>query len=390
MAPRGLPIAAAFLAALPLLPSARAEDPPRPKSLSDFLKGAITAFDGEKVEVRYDLVDAAQMEDFRDFKPFQVAGAFVREWYDRSIHLKGTGGVGWKVGLKRRAGMEFEAKMATLRDFGAYISEKRGTEHFTLFSIFDQFFQNKDSPGSPKSHMICRFLPEASDSGGELAFRYVSRTSSPDIEARKPFRVKLAADGNDEWMEIVGGKDDSRLQGKDNWGPPLRGLRPGFYVLDSEAWISDLVLRGEVDPEWAAEAGVDLKIPVKVHRAGGREAERTPTEADIAARDRTARVRAGESPPASLLRTVEDATLLESIREDAARAIEETGDVKLVPRLVPLLESTDLLTRKCGARLLTRLAGKSFGFTPDAAEEARRKAVRSLLDWIEKNPAKFK
>jgi len=388
MAPRTA--AAALLCAAALLPSARAEDPPKAKSLSDFLKGEITAFDGEKVEVHYDLADASQLEDFKDFKPIQAGGDFAREWYDRSIHLKGTGGICWRVGLRRRAGIEFEARMGIARDFGAYLSEKRGTEHFTLFSIYDQFFQNKDHPGSPKSHMICRFLPEAADSGGELAFRYVSRTTSPDLEVRQGFKVRLGVESNEEWMEIETPRDTGKLQGRDSWGPPLRGLRPGFYVLNSEGWISDVVLKGEVDPEWALEAGIDLKIPVKIQKPGGRTAERTPTEADVAAREKVGRVRAGEEPPAGILRLIEDASLLESVREEAAKAVEETADVKLVPRLVPLLESPDLLCRRLGVRVLSKLAGKSFGFAADGPEDARRKAVRSLMEWIDKNPAKFR
>jgi hypothetical protein len=366
-------------------PTARAQETVPWKSLDEVLKGRITAFDGREVEVHYDLVDAIQLEDFSDFKPFEGQGKFVREWYDRSIHLAGTGGIVWKPGLRRKAGMEFDAKMAILRDFGAYLAEARATEHFLMYSVYDLFFQKKDNPGNGKSHMICRFLPEASDSGGELAFRYVSRSVSPEIEARKPFHVRLALEGSDASMEIQGDK----LQGKDGWGPALRGLRPGFYVLDSEAWVSSLVFRGEVDPEWAKDARVDLKKPVAIKRPGSKPGERTPNEADLAAKAKVERVRSGEDPPVGLLRIIEDAAILESVREDAAKAVEEKGEMKIVPRLVPLLESADPLARKLGGRLVTRIAGRSFGFNAEGPEAERRKAVKSLMDWIDKNPAKF-
>lgn len=381
----GLLLAVAAAAAAGPAPAAPAQDTVPWKPLDEVLKGAITAFDGREVEVQYDLVDAIQLEDFTIFKPFEGQGKFVREWHDRSIHLSGLGGIVWKPGLRRKAGMEFDAKMGIPRDFGAYFAEARDTEHFLMYSVYDLFFQKKDNPGNGKSHMICRFLPEASDSGGELAFRYVARTLSPAIEARKSFHVKLGIEGNEAQMEIQGDK----LQGKDGWGPLLRGLRPGFYVLDSEAWVSSLVFRGEVDPEWAKEAHVDLKKPVAIKKPGAKQGERPPNEVDLAAKAKVEKVRAGDEAPVALLRIIEDAAILESVREDAAKAVEETGGMKIVPRLVPLLESADLLARKLGGRLVTRLAGRSFGFSADGPEAERRKAVRSLMDYIEKNPAKF-
>ena len=100
-------------------------------------------------------------------------------------------------------------------------------------------------------------------------------------------------------------------------------------------------------------------------------------------------MRTGDEGPASLLRIIEDAAILESVREDAAKAVEEKGEMRIVPRLVPLLESADLLARKLGGKLVTRIAGRSFGFSAEGPEAERRKAVKSLMDWIEKNPAKF-
>jgi hypothetical protein len=388
-APRPLLVAAAALAALLVatprpLGAAPAAAPAR-VALDAYLKGAITTFDGSSVEVRYDLADPAQMEDFPTHKAFQIKDDIRKTWLDKNMVVEGTGSLVWKPILRRKCEMEFSLKMRVMRDFGAYIAEERPTDEMTVFSVYDQYFQNKDHPGSQKVHMICRFTMHAQDAGGDFAFRYVIRKPGPLVEANKAVRVRLGKEGVDEWMEI----DGQKMQGSENQWPPLRGYRPGFYVISSGAQVSDIVMRGEIDPAWAEEAGVDLALPVKI-KAPARPAAREATEADKAAEQKIQAVRSGAEAPATVLRLIEDPALLDSTRDDAAKAVEEANDLRLVPRLVQPMESPDALTRRLAGRIVARLTGKTFGYSADAPEDARHRAVRSLLDWIEKNPGKVK
>jgi hypothetical protein len=204
------------------------------------------------------------------------------------------------------------------------------------------------------------------------------------VETARPFRFRFGSEGEDDWMEIAG----SEIKGTDKWGPPLRGLRLGLYVIENDAWVGNLVVRGELDPKWAEQAGVDLSLPVKPRDA--KPGTRTPTDADIAAQQKVQAVRNGADGPASLVPMLGNTALLDEVREEAAKVLEESGEVKLVPRLVTALESQDLLTRKLAGRVVAKLAGRSFGFAADAPEESRRRSVRSLLDWIERNPGKFR
>ncbi len=378
-------LAAALAALVPFAHRAAPAQEPRKIALDAFLRGAITSFDGSSVEVHYDLLDPAQLDDFTDYKAFQVVGSWKRAWFDRSLSLEGTGSVIWKPVLRKRVEMEFDARLRVARDFGAYIAEDRPTDHLSVFSIYDQYFQNKDTPGSQKVHMICRFLPSTADSGGDFAFRYVIRKPGPTVPTQKAVRVRLGREGPDEWLEI----DGQRMTGNENQWPALRGYRPGLYVIDSGAWVSNIVVRGELEPKWAAEAGVDLALPVKV-RAGAKQPERQPTAADQAAALRIQAVRNGAEGATAIVKLLEDSGLVDATREDAAKAMEEANDLRTVPRLVTLMESPDSLTRKLSGRVVSKLTGKSFGYSPDGPEEARHRAVRSLLDWIEKNPGKFR
>jgi hypothetical protein len=377
------------LAALLLLPAAPraagAQEEKRKVPLATLLKGTVVSFDGSVAEVRYDLDDPAQLQDFVSYRPFVMHDTMKFEWYDDSLHMTGTGGVAWKPVLRRRIEIEYEARMKVPRDFGVFLAEDRVTDHLAVFSIYDQFFQNKDNPGSKKSHMICRMLPDAPDSGGDRAFRYVARSSTPDLGTKKPFKVRLSRQGAEEWMEI----ETNRLNGRDTWGPDLRGIRPGFYLIDSEANVLSVTFKGELDPGWLESAGVDTTVVVTA-RSGGRKAERDPTEADIAARQRVEAVRAGSADPAEMIALLGDAALLESVRTEAAKAMEERNEARVVPRLVPAMESEDELARRLAGQVVAKITGRSFGYRSDAPEDARRKAVQSLLEYIKRNPAKFK
>ena len=387
-APRLRLLAAAALAAIALsLGAARAAPAQETKkvALDAWLKGAVTSFDGSSVEVRYDLVDPAQLDDFADYRPFHIEGSWKRSWFDRSIEMEGTGGIIWKPVLRKKVEMEFEARIRVPRDFGGYVAEDRPTDHLSVFSVYDQFFQNKDHPGSQKVHMICRFIPSTPGTGTDYVFRYVTRKPGPAVAPQKPFKVVFGREGPDEWMEI----DGQKMGGNENQWPALRGYRPGLYVIENGAWVSGIVMRGELDPKWAEEAGVDLSLPVKV-KAPSKPAERPVTEADAAAEKRIGAVRNGAEGPSSILKLIEDTGLVDATREDAAKAIEEAGDLKPVKVLVSIMESPDILARKLSGRIVNKLTGKSFGFVADGPEADRHRAVRSLLDWIEKNPGKFR
>jgi hypothetical protein len=357
--------------------------------LDQVLKGAVLSLNGNVAEVFYDLVDPAQLEDFTDYRAFHLGdlreGSWKWDWYDRSIRLAGTGSMIWKPILRKRVEMGFEVRMKTPRDFGAYLAEDRVSEELTVYSIYDQFFQNKDHRGQAKTHMICRMTAHAPDAGGDYAFRYITRSSSPNVGTQKNIKVRLGRDGTDEFLEI----DSGKLNGGDaNW-PVMRGLRPGFYVIDSEASVSSITIKGEIDPKWAESVNVDLSLPVKP-RTPPKGPEREPTGADLAARQRIDAVLTGADAPAVLVPILGNGALLDSVREDAAKAMEDAGDMKVVPRLVASLESAELPTRRLAFRVVHKLTGKSFSFAPEGAEEGRRKAVRALLDYIEKNPGKFK
>jgi len=381
-------------------PRTRAEEPPpagqpaqpappaKPakQALDKVLHGRVLSYDDGVLEMRYDFKDPAEWQDFAPLKPFRLVGKFEHDTTEAGIHLNGTGGIGWKGLLKGKAELEFTFRIRAPRDLGAFLTEKREGDDYTMYSVFDQFFQDKDHPGSAKTHMICRFLPGDKSSGGDLIFRYVDRKPRPELQQGQVLKMRLGKDGTDDWMEI----DGNRLAGSEGAWRLLRGLRPGFYVIENECWVTGLVIKGPVDSYWAEGAGIDLSLPVSARPGtptgtpGGE-----PSAKDIDAREKIQAFRNGGGSPLSLLKVIEDAGVADPLRADAAAALKEAGKASVVPAAVNLLESQDAKTRTLAYQVVAALTGRDFGYRPDDPEDRRRKAVKGILEYIQKNPAKF-
>ncbi|MHC4924707.1 MAG: HEAT repeat domain-containing protein, partial [Planctomycetota bacterium] len=353
--------------------------------LDEVLEGKVTSLDKRGVAtIEYDFADEAQLRDFEDYRPFRVRGDWERKRRGAGVHLKGTGGIVWKPVFHKTLSLEYKVRLRRLRDVGSFIAENRPTEHYTMFSLFDQFFQIKDEgAGAAKKHMICRFLPPSKDFDGELVFRYVARSTSPKLSMSKPVSIRIGREGVDEWMEI----DDSKLQGNENQWPALRGWRPGFYVLDSEAIFTDIKIKAAVDPAWAKAAGVDLKLPLTKHVP--RSEDEGPSATDEADRMVIEAFKMGAGEGRDLLKIVENTERHPDVREEAAKALAESKDKTLVKPCITLLESEDLETRKYGELIVKKLAGRTFGFRAGDSPAKRSKGIQSLLAHMTKNPTKF-
>jgi hypothetical protein len=89
---------------------------------------------------------------------------------------------------------------------------------------------------------------------------------------------------------------------------------------------------------------------------------------------------------AALLR---DATVPETLRGDAAAKAIEAADKRLVPYLVDGLYADDEPSRRLSGEVLSKLAGKSFGYRADAPDDQRKKSIQSINEYLKKHATEF-
>jgi hypothetical protein len=96
-----------------------------------------------------------------------------------------------------------------------------------------------------------------------------------------------------------------------------------------------------------------------------------------------------ETKPAEMAALLRDAGVPESLRTEAAQKAVDAGEKKLVPYLVDGLYADDEAARRLSGDVLSKLAGKSFGYRADAPEDQRKKAIQSINEYLKKHTAEF-
>jgi hypothetical protein len=165
-------------------------------------------------------------------------------------------------------------------------------------------------------------------------------------------------------------------------GRTISELHVGFYVVKSSALFSGVRVRGRLSPEWLKKAKVSLKLTEPLEQVG-------PSEADINAQKIIGRFDLGTAEAIDVLEIVGNAEVSFDIRESGAEALIAAGDKRLVPKVVGLLYSDNLETRILGKSLVRGLTNKNFGYDPKGDEEKRSKAIRKLIEYIQKKPKLF-
>lgn len=369
----------AFLVALlggPVAIRAGPSDAGRP--VDQVLKGRFLKLDGDRVEIKYDFSDPAQLEDWISTKPFRVLGEVKSEFENKTVRLEGTGAWCHRALFDDEVSLAFDLKPWTDKDLGAVVMESIESDQFVLFSLNDIYFQKFDGVRIPQ-HMITRFgVKDDSDGKNDQAFRYIARGKSPVIRKYETVRMTAEKNGIDDSMTI----GDKKYSGVE-MGRKLNDIRIGVYMVEGKAVVDNVVVKGRLSERWLEKENVALTLsrPLAV--------EEPESRAERVALDKIEKRKAGELPPKDLLAVVSDPDVTEETRQAAATAVEESGDKTVVPHLVPLLYSADDATRELAFGIVRKLVGRTFGYNPKGDPDKRSAAIQKLVQHIQKNASEF-
>jgi hypothetical protein len=244
-------------------------------------------------------------------------------------------------------------------------------------------------------NMVIKFLAREARGGpdGLQEWRYCgSRGAKPAVRPHERVEVAFSRQGLESRMRIADWETKGREAGRE-----LTAHHVAVYGHDAQFALDDLVVRGQLDPQFVAQHRLDLagwKPRADPGRAGPTAAEPvgTPglTDDELASvRERIQAYPSG-TPHAALAAMLRDAALPGALRSEAAARATEVGDKRLVPHLVDGLYSDDLPARKLSHQVVEALAGKSFGYRAEAAEESRKKAIQALNAHLQKHAQVFR
>lgn len=350
-----------------------------PVLVDQFLKGRVTKLEEDWIEVLYDFEDEAQLADWIAYKPYRAAGDLDLGVEGAGVRLKGTGAIHHVITFTGKVRLEFDLTPRSDRDMGAIVSEDAEGDQFVLYSLNDIYFQKFDGVKTPQ-HMVTRFgVRDTSDGPEDQAFRYVARGTEPKLQTHQPIRLVAEKDGKNDYF-LIG---DQEYKGKDP-GREMTEFLAGMYVVKSSCLVDDVRVMGRVSPRWLEKTGVKLALsaPIVEEPVG-------PSPADQEAAEKLRRFRMGVLEGGDLIEVIAGATVSETLRQEAGQLLVEAGDKTLVPRLISLLYSLDLVTRQIGNEAVRGLTGKNFGYDPKGDEEKRSGAIQKLLKHIQKYPKEF-
>jgi hypothetical protein len=389
----------ACLVALTAVPAAAGDGPPPAASatkvpVEQFFKGKITKLDGQSIEIAYDFENAAQLDDFELSLPFRAIKTVARVIENGAVRITGTGSLRHKALFGKTCGASATLTPNKNHDFGFAVTEERESEVFTLYCLYDRYFGAGDNVKVPQN-MIIKFIPRdpKSNKAGQQDWRYCgSRGQKPEIERGQAYKVEIERGDNQSRLVI----NDWESKGKEA-SRDLTSQAVALYAYDGDFKADDLVVRGTLDAGWVDRNHIDLTTwkppapPADANAPGGAGKPATPGVAPEVA----ARVRAkiagwpSETKPAEMAALLRDASVPEVLRTEAAQKATDSGEKKLVPYLVDGLYADDEVGRRLSGDVISKLAGKSFGYRAEAPEDQRKKAIQAINDYLKKHAAEF-
>ena len=372
-----LSLAAAVSVCLLALTVGAAEGPTR--TVDQALQGRIVSLEKDVVEIVYDFKDPVQKRDWIGFKPFRVLGELTVTVEGDALHLKGTGALRHRATFLDTVSMEFDLTPRSDRDMGVVVAEDAESEQYVLYCVNDLYFQKWDG-GKVPGHMICRFgVKDAGDKDGWKAFRYIARGTKPEIRPHQKIHVVASKDKKEDTFFL----GDRKMSGKE-MGRKISELHIGPYLVKSSCIVENVTIRGRLSPRWLQRENVKLTLSVPIPEDEG------PALHDIEARSTVERFLRGTALPDEIFGVIENIEVSEDIREEAAQALIDTDKKSFVPRIMPLLYSEELSTRKLAGMIVKGLTGKSFGYDAKAEEATRSRAIQKLIKHMQKRPDEFR
>jgi hypothetical protein len=354
--------------------------------VEQFFKGRIQKLEGREIEIAYDFEAAAQLDDFEISIPFRAVRTVTRAIEGGRLHVTGTGSLRHKAVFDKTVGASVTLVPAKNHDFGLAVTEERESEVFTLYCLFDHYFSLGDGKDT-RQNMIIKFIPRdpKGNKEGQQDWRYCgSHGEKPAIERGQSYKVEIARAENKSRFAIGDWSTEAKEASRD-----LLTQMVALYGYEADFRADDLVVRGSLDAGFVERNHIDLTTwkPTEPSAA----AKAVPGVAPEVAERVRARIAGwpAETKAPEMAALLRDASVPADLRAEAAQKAIASGVKKLVPYLVDGLEADDEPGRRLSNEVITKLAGRSFGFRADAPAEQRKKAIQSVNEYLQKHATEF-
>jgi len=370
--------------------------PPLPVPLDRHLKGAIVAFDGRRIALRWDWSSAEQLDDFEAFVPVRASLDGGVRWSAGQVEAAGTSGLRVRLGFEGDVAIETTATLGKPHDLGLILAHPDTSDESILCLIQDEFFTRFDSSAG-NANMINKMGGVPPSAPGMVEFRYVDRKPQPKLArgdvvtftaTRKKGRTTfvIAPEGKREAVTLSGPDPaDSRS---------FEVFAPGLYTSGGSATYGPLTIEGALRPAWFEEHDVLPHVIGDLLHPGNGFKGRVRIEAqvveDFLAQPAVApQPKEGEEPeprvdPERVAGIVGAEQLPLVIRMRAAESLLEKGfeGGEVERSVATLLDADELATRVLAWQVLRPVLPWHFKYEPDGPQKDRHEGALLVAHYL--------
>ena len=362
--------------------------PPLPQPLDRHFKGELLAFDGERIELRWDWSDAEQLADFDSFVPVRLGLRGSFGVVDGRLIGRGTAGIRIRLGLLSDLHVATDATLTVPHDLGVVLSKPDVSDESILCLVQDRFFTNFDKAAG-NANMINKMGGIPPSTPGVTEFRYVDRKQAPTLERGAHVMFDVVRSGATTHFTITpDGEDAVDFAGKDP-DAAMTHFSPGLYVAGGAAEFGPLTIDGVIDREWCADHDVLPHIAGNLLHPGNRFKGADKRSAAMVERFLAQGPDTPEKQvvsPARIAALVGKDSLALVIRMRAAEALTEKGlaDGTVVEAIAQLLDGKDRPSRLLAWQVLRPQLPWHFRYDVDGEKVDRREAALLIADYFQR------
>ncbi len=357
----------------------RLPPPPLSAPLDRHFRGEIVAFDGARISLRWDWIDASQLADFDAFVPVRkgLSGGF--EVAAGVLSARGTGGLRLRLGMLDDLSVRVAAKLVEPHDIGIVLAKPDVSDESIVCLVQDRLFTAFDA-GAGNANMINKIGGIPATAPGVTEFRYVARSKKPALARGAQVRFDVRRNGPRTTFTIApDGAAAVVLSGKDP-DTAMTRFTPGLYVAGGAAEFASLEIEGAIDAAWCAAHDVLPQIAADLLHPGNR------FEGKVKGAARRVEDYLAQGPQTPPKERVGDAVVAAFVGQEelplvirirAAEALMEKGIAAgtVVDRIVDLLDAGDRPARLLAWQVLRPGLPWHFRYDPDGAAKDRREAA---------------
>jgi hypothetical protein len=212
------------------------------------------AFKGGRVVLTYKFEDAAEAGDWENLRMFAVPNKATFRIEDGELAAEGAGAFMTRACFRpEHAAMSFRIRPGVPpQDMGAMMAEPKDVANHVLFTLSNGFFKlgKGDKAYAQPGNVIFVFGKGMwRDTDPDMVgFVRTGSSEDPKVATRKWSEIEVSKEGGKARFSVDGRYFMGRSIGDNKY--ELTGVRPALFVLLTDARFDEVVVEGDLDPEW--------------------------------------------------------------------------------------------------------------------------------------------